>query len=452
MQGTYDVSLVALSIVVAVFVSFISLKLAARVSSARGALAGLWLVGGALAMGAGIWSMHFIGMLAFTLPIPMSYDVRQTLISLIIAITISFVALALASRPRFSAWHLAGGGVILGAGICAMHYSGMSAIQIVPMITYEPRLVLASIVIAIGASLVALWLAFWLRRRRTWVANLAALGGAIVMGSAISGMHYTAMAASRFAPNSYCIGALDANSSTWLVITVSLVAFALLTITSILLFYDAHLQSTRRYARQLQRANARLRHVAMHDALTGLPNRLLFSDRLRQAIARVERVGTRMALMMIDLDRFKDVNDSLGHAAGDALIKETARRLKALIRETDTVARIGGDEFVLLLNDIADEADAETVVHKVFEHIAKPYKIANREVHAFLSIGIAIFPSDALDAETLLKRADKAMYHAKKIGGNTYQFASRLVKVMKIDPVVRPASRSACASAASSSE
>jgi diguanylate cyclase (GGDEF)-like protein len=343
-----------------------------------------------------------------------------------IAITISGFALTLASRRRFAARHLMSGGVLMGTGICAMHYSGMSAIQIVPMITYELKLVLASIAIAIGASVIALWLAFWLRRKHTWQANLAASGGAIVMGLAISGMHYTAMAASRFAADSYCFGRVDANSSLWLAITVSLVAFALLTITSILLFYDAHLHTTRRYARQLQRANARLRHVAMHDALTGLPNRLLFADRLSQAIARAERDPERFALLMVDVDRFKEVNDSLGHAAGDALLAEVARRLRALIRETDTLARLGGDEFVLLLNGILDAQGVETVVSKVLEHFGQPLNVSSWEMHTYLSIGISIYPDDGVDAETLLRRADKAMYQAKRIGGNTFQFSSSL--------------------------
>jgi len=302
--------------------------------------------------------------------------------------------------------------------------------------------VLASIGIAISASWVALWLAFWLRRRRSWQANLAAAGGALVMGFAISGMHYTGMAASRFAPESYCIGATGANNGGWLAITVSLVAFALLTITSILLFYDAHLRTTRRYARQLQQANSRLRHVAMHDALTGLPNRLLFNDRLNQAIARATRDASGFALMMIDLDRFKDVNDSLGHAAGDTLLAEVTRRIKAPIRETDTLARVGGDEFVLLVNNVSDALDAETIVQKVFEHCSAPLKVAGVPFHIYLSIGISLFPEDGLDAETLLKRADKAMYYAKKIGGNTFHFASPLAHLLAREQRAREPLRS----------
>jgi diguanylate cyclase len=150
-------------------------------------------------MGCGIWSMHFIGMLAFSLPIPLAYDTAKTLISLGIAIAISGFALAIASRPQINLRQLIVSAVIMGLGISAMHYSGMSAIQLVPMITYEPDLLLASIGIAVVASFAALWLFFRLRRGRSWQMRLARCGAAIVMGLAISGMHYTGMAASKFA-------------------------------------------------------------------------------------------------------------------------------------------------------------------------------------------------------------------------------------------------------------
>jgi diguanylate cyclase (GGDEF)-like protein len=442
MQGSYDTYLVALSILVAIFVSFISLKLAARVASTRGAYSHVWLLGGALTMGSGIWAMHFIGILALELPIRLTYDLSQTLYSLVIAVVISGVALAIASRSRFTGWHLAGGGVLMGFGICAMHYAGMGAIEIVPPISYSIPLVIGSIVIAISASVVALRLAFWLRRRRTWQANLAALGGAVVMGLAISGMHYTGMAASNFAPDAYCIGGIAANSNRWLATTVMLVAVGLLMITSILLFYDAHLQTTRRYARQLQQANARLRHVAMHDTLTGLPNRLLFADRLRYAIGRMRRDELHFAVMMVDLDSFKTVNDSLGHAAGDVLIIETGRRLRSLIRETDTVARFGGDEFVLLLNGIANARDAEIVARKMLEHARRPVRVGDRAVQTHLSVGISLCPEDGTDAETLLRRADKAMYSAKKAGGDTFQLSPPTTTPFPRDPRSREQRRS----------
>ena len=157
-------------------------------------------------MGTGIWSMHFIGMLAFSVPMPLRYGIVETLGSLAIAIVTSGFALAIASRAELSLKRLAVGAIVMGAGICAMHYSGMAAITIVPMITYEPLLVAASIAIAVTASFAALWLAFNLRSGNSTHIALARGGAAVVMGLAISGMHYTAMAAAKFAAGSYCLG------------------------------------------------------------------------------------------------------------------------------------------------------------------------------------------------------------------------------------------------------
>ncbi|MBV8804871.1 MAG: hypothetical protein JO042_07485, partial [Sinobacteraceae bacterium] len=295
--GSYNPWLVLLSIAVAIFVSHTALNLSSRVARSRSRpSARLWLAGGAVSMGGGIWSMHFIGMLAFSLPIPLAYDVKTTLASLGIAIGLSGYALSLASHAQISLRRLAAGAVVMGLGICAMHYSGMSAVQVLPVITYEPTLLLASGVIAIVASFAALWLFFRLRRGGSWLMVCARFGAAIIMGLAISGMHYTGMAAARFAADSYCITAGSADNK-WLAITIAMLACAVLTITTILLIYDSHLDSrTRKHNRQLaqaneqlEEANAQLQHVATHDALTGLPNRLLLADRLEQAIAHAER-------------------------------------------------------------------------------------------------------------------------------------------------------------------
>jgi diguanylate cyclase len=231
MTGTYNPWMVYLSIFVAIFVSYTALNLASRVARTRRATAWFWLCGGAVAMGCGIWSMHFIGMLAFSLPIPLTYDIAKTLVSLAIAVAISGFALAIASRPEISMRQLMISAVIMGLGISAMHYSGMNAIQIVPMIAYELDLVALSIGIAIVASFAALWLFFRLRRGRSWQMRLARFGASIVMGLAISGMHYTAMGASKFAAGAYCIGGGSVDNR-WLAITIAVRALALLTITS----------------------------------------------------------------------------------------------------------------------------------------------------------------------------------------------------------------------------
>jgi diguanylate cyclase (GGDEF)-like protein len=423
MAGVYNPWLVLLSIAVAVFVSHTALNLSSRVARSRHKpSARLWLVGGAVSMGCGIWSMHFVGMLAFSLPIALSYDIPTTLASLAIAIGLSGFALSIASRPQISVKQLAMGAVVMGLGICGMHYSGMSAIEILPVITYEPRLLLASGLIAVAASFAALWLFFRLRKGHSWQMAFARLGAAVVMGLAISGMHYTGMAASRFAAGSYCTNGVSANNN-WLAITIAVIALAVLTITTILLLYDAHLESkTRKHNEQLRVANVQLQHVATHDALTELPNRLLLADRMAQAIAQAERHHMRFAILVVDLDRFKSINDSLGHLAGDTMLKEVAQRLAIVLRKADTLARLGGDEFVLILNEIPRAQDIESIASRVLEDMARPVKLTDLELHTSASIGISIYPDDGTSAETLLQHADAAMYHAKKSGRNAYQF------------------------------
>ncbi len=260
MQATYNVWLVALSIIVAIVVSYTALTLAGRVAQTGQSGGRGWLLGGAAAMGIGIWSMHFIGMLAFSVPIPLRYNIVTTLVSLIIAILTSGFALAIASRPNLGVKRLAAGSLVMGAGICAMHYTGMAAIQIMPTISYDPLLVGASIAIAVTASFAALWLAFKLRSGQSWLMILTRGGAAVVMGFAITGMHYTGMAASMLAPGSICWGgaALDNN---WLALTIGLIALALLAITLIAAVYDAHLESrTRQDALRLARLNTDLQH------------------------------------------------------------------------------------------------------------------------------------------------------------------------------------------------
>lgn len=210
MSGTYDLQLVLLSVIVAAAASYAALDLARRVTASEGWRARAWLVGGAFAMGAGIWSMHFIGMLAFKLPIHMAYDPFITLLSMVIAIVTSGFALAIVSRLAILSRTevdlpvLVAGGVIMGAGICGMHYSGMAAMRMDPPIEYSPGLFIASMVIAVTASVVAVWLAFTFHSDRDGPRQLQRIAGAIVMGLAISGMHYTAMAAANFDARALC--------------------------------------------------------------------------------------------------------------------------------------------------------------------------------------------------------------------------------------------------------
>lgn len=168
-------------------------------------------------------------------------------------------------------------------------------------------------------------------------------------------------------------------------------------------------------------AEQRILQMAFHDMLTGLPNRRLLEDRIAQALAQARRNKNKVAVLFIDLDHFKPINDLMGHDAGDLLLKEVAARLTASVRAEDTVARQGGDEFIVLLSKIANAQDAEAVAGKILARLTEPFQIKGKELQIGGSLGIALFPSDGEDAETLMKNSDTAMYYAKQNGRNNYQ-------------------------------
>jgi len=169
-----------------------------------------------------------------------------------------------------------------------------------------------------------------------------------------------------------------------------------------------------------------LTHAAQHDALTGLPNRVLFQDRLTQALATVAR-GNRGAVLYIDLDKFKPINDTLGHPVGDKVLQEVAQRLRACVRDDDTVSRQGGDEFVLLLQRLADPRDAARVAEKLIRSVQEPILHDGHELRVGASVGISLFPQDARDTRTLMKQADTALYHVKETGRGRYSYFTDLM-------------------------
>jgi diguanylate cyclase (GGDEF)-like protein len=417
MLGTYNYGLVVISVLVAILASYTALDLATRISASRGRAARAWLTGGAFSMGSGIWSMHFLGMLAFSLPVPLGYDLPITLLSMVIAVVVSGFALHVVSRDSLSRRKLAIGGVIMGLGICSMHYTGMAAMQTHPHPTYDPLLFAASVAIAIAAALAALWIAFTLRAESEWT-RYAKLGSAIIMGFAITGMHYTGMAAARFSPDTICISAPLVDNS-WMAGTLTGTTLVILLVTLTLSVIDSRMISrTAGMAASLQRANDELQRIALHDPLTKLPNRVLLEDRIEQAIAHAERSKVNCAVLFVDLDRFKVVNDSLGHFVGDELLRGVASRLQGLVRGEDTVSRMGGDEFVLLLREVEGTPDALDVASKALAALREPFRVHQQELYVTPSIGIAIYPEHGNTAQMLITRADAAMYNVKKGGRN----------------------------------
>jgi len=422
LQGTYSAPLVVVSLIVAMLAAYTALDMAERVRAASGRSAHSWLAGGAFAMGLGIWSMHFIGMLAFELPIAVGYDLPMTAASLAIAVAASALALFLVTRAALPWNRLIGGALLMGGGVAAMHYLGMAAMRMAPGVDYDPGWFALSLLIAVGASGAALTISFRLRSDTPYVGLLRILAAA-VMGIGIVGMHYAGMAAARFPANSVCMAVtsdrgIDAG---WLAILVAVITLAVLGIALLVAILDARMAArTSMLSSSLAIANEELIKLALHDTLTKLPNRILLQDRLEQALEKAERKHLHFAVMFMDLDGFKAVNDAYGHHTGDQLLIEIAQRIRSSLRSRDTVARIGGDEFVIVI-ELDDLTDAAAVADKLIRAVDQPVQIAGHSLCVTTSVGVAMYPEDGRTPHALLTNADAAMYHAKS-GGNAYSF------------------------------
>ena len=292
MADTYEIGLVIISIGVAIIASY--------VAASAGGRAHFWITGGIISLGAGIWALQFIGMLALELPIQMSYDIPITLLSLLIAVLVSGFALRTAN------------------------------------VALEKRTIELSAANALLQQQM---------QERVQAEN--------------------AMRASQEQLNNY---------------------------------------------------------LTRHDALTGLPNRNFFRDRLTHAMARAKRNGLMMAMIVLDLDRFKEINDTLGHTAGDKVLQAVAKVMRESLREVDTIVRLGGDEFALILEDIAHVDRVTALAERILQIFSNPLVIDGREIYVTASTGITLYPHGVDGVDALLQAADIAMHHAKEEGGNTYEF------------------------------
>ncbi|SFF38049.1 PAS domain S-box-containing protein/diguanylate cyclase (GGDEF) domain-containing protein [Paenibacillus algorifonticola] len=547
LHGTYDSSLIIFSYIIAVLASFAALDLAEKVGISTGRKRWLGITMGAVILGMGIWSMHFVGMMAFSLPVVVAYDLIVVLLSLLAVIVAAFAALYVIARDELKIGRLLAGGLLLATGVSVMHYIGMEAMLI--QIHYDPLLFLLSIFIAFAASVTALWLVFYFRKTSKQAMLWKKLSAGMIMGAAIAGMHYTGMIAATFSSNiktaiffemvlankllAYVItaGSVITCMMSLLVLFVSkrlesketqldehekwykslfdnnldgiisvniqgeIIGFnpAALEITgltseqllhqpiklllpyiapdqldhTVAMFTKAFQGEAQRYTSAILRngeervdisvvsapvivggavvgiyviakdiseekqAEEKVKYLAFHDELTGLPNRRMFNKVLDEEIERTKPAGEEIredhsifAVMVLDIDRFKMINDSLGHSYGDLFLQEMGNRIRSSVDGYNVLlARMGGDEFTLMVPH-SDAGIVTEIAEKIIHAIQLPYRLKESDFYVSASIGIALYPQHGMDTSQLLKNADTAMYEVKKKGKNGFQYFS----------------------------
>lgn len=402
--------------------SFTALDMAARVNAAPSRRTALpWLLAGGIAMGTGIWSMHFVGMLAFRLPIPLGYDPWITLQSLLAAIAASVFALWLVSLPTLPRLRLLLGGLLMGLGIAWMHYVGMAALRMQPAIEYEPVRFTLSVLVAMAASWGALFIAFHLRAAGpAWPQRLAA---ASVMGVAVVGMHYTGMAAARFPAGAVCGAARQGGiDNDWLAAGVVLLTVAVMLVVLLVSLFEQRRQArllqlrNTTLAASLDDAQRELLHASRHDALTGLPNRQLAHEHITLLLQQCTQEGGICAVMVLDLDDFGHINRTFGPQAGDAVMADVGARLQQVLPANGMVGRLGGDCY--LVAAALEDANAATALAQHLLAALAAVQVAGQGLHISGSLGMALLPLPGDCATQRVSQAETALAHARQAGPN----------------------------------
>lgn len=437
LNSTHDSRLVGLSIVIAVLASYTALDLAGRVTAAKASARIAWLIGGGIVMGIGIWSMHFVAMLAFSLPMPMSYDMWTVLVSMLPAIIASGGALYLASRRVLSIWQLLIGGVVMGIGIALMHYIGMYAMRMEASTEYNLFLIVASVAIAIGASIVALWMAFQLRRQTSATIAWTKIGSALVMGAAIAGMHYTGMAAAEFQatnPRAIITPQIMTNSLTWLAVSIGIATVVILGFALMTSFVDQRLATS---AKLLEQQEIETQRSQLFTEITlRIRRSLKLEDVLNTSVNEVRQALTtdRVIIYRFNPDWTGNI---IAESVADGWVKTLGQKLNDPFREdyiemykngrvratnnvstgTDWHKKILED-FQIKANLVAPILNNSQLLGLLCAHeCSRPRNWQKREIDLFrqlaIQVGIALEQANLLNelqqAQRVLRLRDRAI-------------------------------------------
>jgi diguanylate cyclase (GGDEF)-like protein len=403
-----------LAFAVATLASYVSLDLARRVRVVRTRSGGLWLFGAAAALSLGIWSSQVIGIAAEPLPFALGFDGVDSLTAWAVALAVGLVGLGAVSGKIATHVRVGLGAFALGTGVVGAHVISFNALGLQPGVDWQLASIVAAVAGACGGCMMALGAFFrggdrskpptvpWqttaaLVLGATLVASQQLVTGAAGLGAQTGSLHVERIASSTLA------------------LFASVGSIPVLVVGLILSILEARLRLS------LRRAESELQRRSFRDGLTRLPNRLMFEGILAQACQQADAAGERMAMLFIDLDGFKPVNESLGHHMGDLMLREIAARLKRFARPDDRVAHLGGDEFLMLMRGNPSEKDASTFAERMQRLIGEPCRMNGREAAVTSSIGIAMFPEHAAMPD-LIAHAEAAMRAAKSGGGAGHCF------------------------------
>ncbi|MEE1868178.1 putative bifunctional diguanylate cyclase/phosphodiesterase [Pseudomonas auratipiscis] len=436
LECNYNPYLLVLAFLVAGAGCFATLSMAERLNHVeQPAAQRQWRLLGACCLAGSVWALHFINMLALQAPVEVQFDFALTGLSLIIMLFAAWLAMNTLGYRDLRPRHFLQAAICIGLGIAAMHYIGMAAMHSNAQQFYRPDMFAASIAIAIVTSLLALLLARYFRYGSGTLHQLLKYGASLLMAGGIFATHFTGMwAMTLIIPADSTVTLPNADNNLQLSLTIAFITLLISASSISAALSDQKLQSKEHDLRrvnvllsQLDQARVSLQQAAHYDALTNLINRRGFNQVFAERLVEQTVNEGMLAVMFLDIDHFKRINDSLGHDAGDELLKVIAGYIKAATRSQDVVARFGGDEFCILIA-LNSREEARHLAQRIMLKMKEPIDLAGRRMVMTTSIGISIFPDDGRTSEELLKNADLALYQSKGCGRNSLNFFNNSLK------------------------
>lgn len=402
----HDPRYIAVALLFCVIGSLLSIRLFSRVRRASGLEKAIWLFLAGFVGGSTIWTTHFLAMLGYIGAGHAGYAPDLTILSFVIAVTTTTAGFGISAYGGRSLL-IEAGGMVMGVGISAMHYTGMKAYQVQGALEWDRNFVVASLIF--GAAFGA----FSISRVSRPFTRYCKYGAALALMFAIVSMHFTAMGGMRIVFDPRANMPPEVVPPAALGFGVMVMMMVLLTLAAVTYLLDA---------RTNEAAVAQYRHLSLHDPLTGIPNRAAFNEEMDKVRDQLVDLSGRVAVLVFDLNRFKEINDVHGHAAGDAVLREIGVRLGLAVGDGEFVARIGGDEFVAIKHRYFKRSEAVNLAKRLLAAICEPVKWNDALLSVGASVGIGSYPGDAKSMDDLVAQADVAMYRAKQTGDEAICF------------------------------